>query len=84
MKTGALGYLLKGTSRKETVQPVKTGYDGEAIFGADSASRMMRYFHTSKLIQVKTMFSQLTERERVVLSLSPTATAATIRKLPVY
>ncbi len=69
MKAGARGYLLKGAGREETVRAIKAVSNGEAIFSAQIADRMMSYFHTLKQTHVKTVFPELTEREREILSL---------------
>lgn len=69
MKAGARGYLLKGAGREETIRAIQAASNGEAIFSAQIANRMMNYFHTLKQAHVKTIFPELTEREREVLSL---------------
>jgi len=44
MQAGARGYLLKGARKAEIVRAVRAVASGEAIFGADIATRLIGYF----------------------------------------
>lgn len=69
MKAGARGYLLIGAGREETIRAIKAVSKGEAIFSPQIANRMMNYFHALKQSYVKTLFPELTDREREILAL---------------
>ncbi len=64
MRAGARGYLLKGADRDEIERALSAVAAGEALFGADVAARLTRFFSTTAETGV---FPQLTEREREVL-----------------
>ncbi|XID92906.1 response regulator [Paenibacillaceae bacterium WGS1546] len=67
MRSGARGYLLKGAQKEEIVRAIHAVGDGEAIFSATIARKMMFYFdaivNKTEIVQ----FPQLTAREREVL-----------------
>jgi DNA-binding NarL/FixJ family response regulator len=66
MKAGALGYILKGASGDETLRAIRAAANGEAIFSPTIARRVMQHFDAP----IKpTVFPNLTEREREILSL---------------
>ena len=44
MQAGVRGYLLKGARKAEIVRAVRAVASGEAIFGADIATRLIGYF----------------------------------------
>lgn len=68
MRAGARGYLLKGARREEIVRAIRTVGDGEAIFSATIARKMMFYFDAmTKDMHRNALFPQLTEREREIL-----------------
>ncbi len=76
LQAGARGYLLKGARRAEIVRAVRAVASGEAIFGADIATRLMRYFGSAPAsqpdratTQLTTAFPQLTTRETEILRL---------------
>jgi DNA-binding NarL/FixJ family response regulator len=69
MRAGARGYLLKGSRRREIVRAVYAAADGEAIFSAALARRMMYYFDAQQLQAQIDVFPQLTVREREILAL---------------
>ena len=73
MQAGARGYLLKGARKAEIVRAVRAVANGEAIFGADIATRLMGYFASSAAqpvqaeSQLTAAFPQLTAREAEIL-----------------
>jgi DNA-binding NarL/FixJ family response regulator len=69
MRAGARGYLLKGAQKEEIVRAIQAVGDGEAIFSAVIARKMMFYFDVvvNKPKSNAALFPQLTEREREVL-----------------
>ena len=66
MRAGARGYVLKGAGQEEMVRVIRAVAQGEALFGAPIATRLMNFFAAPRLPQV---FPELTERERDVLKL---------------
>lgn len=66
MRAGARGYVLKGASQTEMLRVIRTVAQGEALFGAPIAARLMNFFSAPRPPQV---FPELTEREREVLDL---------------
>jgi DNA-binding NarL/FixJ family response regulator len=66
MRAGARGYVLKGASQAEMLRVIRAVAQGEALFGAPIAARLMNFFAAPRLPQV---FPELTEREREVLNL---------------
>src|SRR6478609_358968 len=75
LQAGARGYLLKGARKAEIVRAVGAVASGEAIFGADIATRLMGYFGSPARqpnraqTQLTTAFPQLTVRESEILRL---------------
>jgi len=76
LQAGARGYLLKGARRAEIVRAVLAVASGEAIFGVDIATRLMRYFGSAPAgqpdraaTQLTAAFPQLTSRETEILRL---------------
>ena len=72
MRAGARGYLLKGAEPAETLRAIRAVADGEAIFSAGVAERLMHFFaspSTPSPEQPAAAFPELTEREREVLDL---------------
>ncbi|HEX6528037.1 MAG TPA: response regulator transcription factor [Streptosporangiaceae bacterium] len=67
LRAGARGYLLKGADREQIRRAVHAAVNGEIIFGAHLAERMISYF-TAPLAPPP-IFPQLTDREREVLDL---------------
>ena len=66
LRAGARGYLLKGAEQEALVRTIQAVARGDAVFGPDVASRILRSFNET----VPTSpFPQLTDREREVLSL---------------
>lgn len=68
LRAGARGYLLKGSRRAETLRAITAVANGEAIFSASIARRMMGFFQAAKPAAAA-VFPGLTEREREVLAL---------------
>jgi DNA-binding NarL/FixJ family response regulator len=68
LRAGARGYLLKGASQGETLRAIRAVANGEAIFGASVAARVMRYFAEPPGREAQP-FPELTDREREVLQL---------------
>jgi DNA-binding NarL/FixJ family response regulator len=75
LQAGARGYLLKGARKAEIVRAVRAVANGEAIFGADIATRLMGYFGSPAAqpnraqTQLTAAFPQLTPRESEILRL---------------
>ena len=66
MRAGARGYVLKGASQTEMLRVIRAVAQGEALFGAPIAARLMNFFAAPRPPQA---FPELTEREREVLNL---------------
>lgn len=71
LRAGARGYLLKGTMKAELLRAIQAVANGEAIFGAAIARRLMNYFSDVKQPTkgLPFLFPELTDREREVLNL---------------
>lgn len=68
MRAGARGYVLKDMDDEELGRALLTVGNGEAIFSAAIAGRMMRFFDQRPVIQ-SPPFPELSESERKVLEL---------------
>jgi DNA-binding NarL/FixJ family response regulator len=68
MRAGARGYLLKGADQDEIVRAICAAAAGEAIFGPEIATRVIRHF-ASGSGSIAAAFPSLTDRERAVLEL---------------
>jgi DNA-binding NarL/FixJ family response regulator len=66
VRAGARGYLLKGADREELRRAIHAVAEGEAIFGAEIAQRLLGAFAGGG---TAAPLPQLTEREREVLAL---------------
>jgi DNA-binding NarL/FixJ family response regulator len=66
MRAGARGYVLKGADQAEMLRVIRAVAQGEALFGAPIAARLVNFFAAPHPLQV---FPELTEREREVLGL---------------
>lgn len=66
MRAGARGYVLKGADQEEMLRVIRAVAQGEALFGAPIAQRLMNFFAAPRPAQA---FPELTEREREVLNL---------------
>jgi len=69
MRAGARGYLLKGARRDEIVRTIQAVAQGEAVFGAAIAGRLMRFFEPPQPPRNAEAFPELTTREVQVLAL---------------
>jgi len=73
MRAGARGYVLKGAQPAELLQTIKAVANGQALFGAAIATRIMRFFNEQsalfKATRTEYAFPDLTPRERDVLEL---------------
>lgn len=66
MRAGARGYVLKGADQAEMLRVIRAVAQGEALFGAPIAARLVNFFAAPRPLPV---FPELTEREREVLNL---------------
>jgi DNA-binding NarL/FixJ family response regulator len=69
MRGGARGYLLKGADRQEIVRAIDAVTNGELIFGAAVARRIMEFFAAPRPDLPAQAFPELTVREREILAL---------------
>lgn len=69
LRAGARGYLLKGTTQKKLIRTIQAVANGEAVFGAPIADRIMKYFAVNQPKSGATVLPELTPREREVLQL---------------
>jgi DNA-binding NarL/FixJ family response regulator len=69
MRAGARGYLLKGADQAEVLRAINVVSHGEAIFSPSIAQRLMQYFANMRPMLPPSVFPELTDREREVLSL---------------
>ena len=68
LRAGARGYLLKGADQEQIRRAVHAAAAGEAIFGAEIATRVIAYF-TAQPGPAPAPVPQLTDREREILEL---------------
>jgi DNA-binding NarL/FixJ family response regulator len=66
MRSGARGYILKGSSQDELLRVMQATARGEALFSASIAQRLMTYFTQPKTFRTP-LFPELTKREHEVL-----------------
>jgi DNA-binding NarL/FixJ family response regulator len=66
MRAGARGYVLKGADQEEMLRVIRAVAQGEALFGAPIAARLVRFFSSP---QPPELFPDLTGREREILAL---------------
>lgn len=73
MRAGARGYVLKGAKPQELLQAVRAVADGQALFGAPIAARILGFFEDIEVDLKSTLpreaFPELTPRELEVLEL---------------
>jgi DNA-binding NarL/FixJ family response regulator len=69
LRAGARGYLLKGADRAELVRAIQSVASGEAVYGAAVANRIVDFFTGAREDYAASVFPELTDRERDVLSL---------------
>jgi DNA-binding NarL/FixJ family response regulator len=68
MRAGARGYLLKGADRQEIARALATVANGEVVFSATLAARVLAWFGRDGG-RVAAPFPELTDREREILDL---------------
>jgi DNA-binding NarL/FixJ family response regulator len=69
MRAGARGYILKDAKQEELLRAIRAVGNGEAIFSPSIASQLFNYFIAPHPSIPKTVFPELTEREREILDL---------------
>jgi len=69
MRAGARGYVLKGANQDEVLRAIRAVANGEVIFSAPIAQRVIRFLTTPPPAAPPRVFPELTEREVEVLSL---------------
>ena len=69
MRAGARGYVLKEATNEELVQAIRTVGNGGAIFSPAIATRLLAFFAQPQFSIPKTIFPELTDREREILDL---------------
>jgi len=69
MRSGALGYILKGADQGEMLRAVRAVASGEALFGPAIAKRLLNFFAGTTSLAPPRVFPELTDREREVLDL---------------
>lgn len=69
MRAGARGYISKGASQLEIFKVIRAVANGEALFGPKVTEWLMDFFSAPKQATSRETFSELTAREREVLTL---------------
>lgn len=69
MRSGARGYVVKGSGRDDVLQAVRTVAGGGAVFSPAVADRLGSYFASLASLPGRDAFPMLTEREREILDL---------------
>jgi DNA-binding NarL/FixJ family response regulator len=69
LRAGARGYVLKEASEGEVLRAIRAVGEGEAIFSASMAQRLVGFFAAPRQAASSLPFPDLTERERDVLTL---------------
>jgi DNA-binding NarL/FixJ family response regulator len=69
LRAGALGYLLKGADGPELVRAVLAVAQGDAVYGATVARRIVGFYSDTHERYAAQAFPDLTPRERDVLDL---------------
>jgi DNA-binding NarL/FixJ family response regulator len=70
MRAGARGYLLKGADRAQILRSIQAVAQGEVVFSAGIASRVLAFFAAGPgAAPAAVPFPELTEREREILDL---------------
>ena len=73
MRAGARGYVLKGAHHQELLHTIRAVANGQALFGAPIAARIMNFFQifeaNFKSLPAEEAFPELTPRELEVLEL---------------
>src|SRR5947209_457026 len=69
LRAGARGYVLKEASEVEVLRAIRAVGEGEAIFSASMAQRLVGFFAAPRQGASSLPFPDLTEREREILTL---------------
>jgi DNA-binding NarL/FixJ family response regulator len=69
MRAGARGYVLKGANQAEMLRAIRAVANGEVIFSASIARRIMAFLAAPLPTVPPRVFPELTERETEVLAL---------------
>ncbi|MDQ4078357.1 MAG: response regulator transcription factor [Chloroflexota bacterium] len=69
MRAGAHGYVLKDATRDELRRAIRAVGNGEAIFSASIATRLIAYFARPRSPVPEILFPELTSREHEILEL---------------
>lgn len=69
LKTGALGYILKGVGSRELVQIVTDLAEGRSYVAPSLAIKMMAAMNAPRVVPVKSDLDSLTKREEDILRL---------------
>lgn len=83
LRAGARGYVLKDADETEIVRAITTVANGEALFGAAVASRVLTYFASPRPVAPQ-LFPSLTERERDILYLLAQGKSNTVIAAELY
>lgn len=69
LRAGARGYILKGAGQAQLLRAIEAVAQGEALYNARIASRLVQFFQNSRSEAPVQAFPDLTDRERDVLDL---------------
>jgi DNA-binding NarL/FixJ family response regulator len=69
MRAGARGYLVKGADRAELTRAILAVAAGDAVYGAEVASKIIDFFTGAHAQYTAAVFPELSDRERDVLRL---------------
>jgi DNA-binding NarL/FixJ family response regulator len=69
MRAGARGYVLKGVDQDVMLRAIRGVANGESLFSADIAERMIHFFSNLAPVDTGNVFPELTIREREILAL---------------
>jgi DNA-binding NarL/FixJ family response regulator len=69
LRAGARGYVLKEANEDDVLRAIRTVSDGDAVFSAPVAQRLIEYFAAPRPSARFTPFPDLTDREREILAL---------------
>jgi DNA-binding NarL/FixJ family response regulator len=69
MRAGARGYVLKGADQEVMLRAIRGVANGESLFSAEIAERMIHFFTNLAPLGTANVFPELTIREREILTL---------------
>lgn len=69
LRAGARGYILKDADETEIIRAIRAVAQGEAIFSPAIATRLIDFFATTPTTASQSIFPDLTDREREILTL---------------